>query len=109
MFINNNGQAKTYYNKLEEKIINEENVENKISSIREILKILFNFGILKLNRKKSTLEEIDTLKKDLGFSPIMMIQSRLNNLFNNIVKGNLSIIQMISLYRHGLTLLTKNG
>lgn len=92
MFINNNGQAKTYFTKLEEKIINEENVDNKISAIREVLKILFNFGVLKLNKKKSTLEEIDLLKKDLGFSPIMMIQSKLNILFNNIVKGKLTII-----------------
>lgn len=92
MFINNNIQAKTYYNKLEEKLICEENAENKILAFKEILKIMFNLGILKLSRKKSALEEIDILKKDLGFSPIMMIQSRMNILFNNIIKGILLII-----------------
>jgi hypothetical protein len=92
MFINNNIQAKTYYNKLEEKLICEENAENKILAFKEILKIMFNLGILKLSRKKSALEEIDILKKDLNFSPIMMIQSRMNILFNNIIKGILLII-----------------
>lgn len=72
---------------MEDRIINEESIENKIFSLRELLKILFNLGVLKLNKKKSTIEELDNLKKDIGFTPIMMIQSKLSIIFNNVVKG----------------------
>ena len=77
---------------MEDRIINDECIENKIFSLREIFKILFNLGVLKLNKKKSTIEELDNLKKDIGFTPIMMIQSKLSIIFNNVVKGIITII-----------------
>ena len=87
MFLNNHNQAKNYFVMLEERLALEDNVENKMYGIKELFKFLFNSGVLKLKQKKSALEEIDSIKKDVGLSPILMIQSKLNTVFNNIVKG----------------------
>ena len=84
---NNLSQSTIYYNELDEMICKEEVYENKILLLRQIIKIFFNIGILKLSRKKTTLEEIDSIKKDLGISPILMIQSKLILIYNGLFKG----------------------
>jgi hypothetical protein len=80
-----------YFTRLEEIIINEENVDSKLVCIREVIKIMFKLGIMKLSKKKSTLEEIDSIRKDIGLSPLLMIQSKLTSLFNNILKGIITL------------------
>lgn len=76
---------------LEEIILNEADIDHKISFIREIVKALFNFGVLKINKKKSILNEFDNIRKDICKSPILIIQSKLALLFNSIAKGRFLI------------------
>jgi hypothetical protein len=87
MFLDNTHRAKSDFLRIEDVLSSEESIENKIVGIREVFKILFNFGVFKLSKKKSTLEEINEIKKDVGLSPILMLQSKLTSIFNSIFKG----------------------
>jgi cell fate (sporulation/competence/biofilm development) regulator YmcA (YheA/YmcA/DUF963 family) len=91
LFQNKLSDSKNYFSRLEEMIMNEDNIENKIHLIRDVVKILFNIGVLKLKKKKSTLHEIDTIKKELALAPILMTQSKLTLLFNSLLKGYILI------------------
>ena len=87
MVINNFSQSKEDYHRIEEIISIEDNIDQKVILIKELLKCLFKIGVLKLNKKKSTIEEIDSIRKDVGLTPILMIQSKLTSVFNNLFKG----------------------
>lgn len=92
MFLDNIAQGRRDFQHMEEVISNEDNIDGKLSAIREMFKILFNFGVLKLSKKKSTLGEINELRKEVGVAPILMLQSRLTSIFNSVYKGMFLII-----------------
>lgn len=86
---NNVSQSRQFYCKLEEKINNDNNNDNKFYFLRDIIKIFFNLGILKLKQKKSALQEFDLIKKEMGLTSILIIQSKLAKFFRNLLKGRI--------------------
>lgn len=81
-------ESKSTFIKMLSVITDQMNMDIQILTIKELLKSMFNFGILKINKKKSTLEEIEAIKKDSLVIPFSMVLSKINNIlkvyFNSI-------------------------
>ena len=85
-FLNDLEQAKKFINMMINVIFLEEIIDNKFDLIREFLKNMFHFGFLKISSKKSTLEEIDNLKKELNLNSILIIQSKFQSIIKTLFK-----------------------
>ena len=89
MYLNYLEQAKSHFTLLITCISSEEIVENKFDLLRELLKNCFHFGFMKLSSKKSTLEEIDSLRKEISLVTLTIIQSKFQTIFKSLFRCNL--------------------
>ena len=89
MYLNSFDQAKIQITLLINCISREEIVENKFDLLRELVKNSFHFGFIKLSNKKTTLEEIDRLRKEINIVTLTFVQSRFQSIVNSLFRCNL--------------------
>ena len=86
MYLNNIEQAKNSFSLMYKLITNEENIEIKFDLLEEFIIKCFQNNFLKLSYKKSTLEEIDNLRKEINIVAIAIIQSKFQSIFKTAFK-----------------------
>lgn len=84
MYLNNIEQFKYTFNLLYKLISKEDNIEMKFDLLEEFINKCFQQNIIKLSNKKSTFEEIDSLRKEINIVSIAIIQSKFQRIFNSV-------------------------
>ena len=82
----------------------EDNFENKFDLIRDFIKNMFHFGFLKLSSKKSILEEVDNLRKEISLNPILIIQSKFQSIFKTLFKCKSNFKIQLTLLIYGISI-----